>query len=119
MTRIHGVAAKCSGDIRDASQAEQIERGVTARGEVGGRVVGTHLAGVLAQRHIAHVMQAVLNRPASAPNVCDLCGICLLWGHTCHGVGPRCAGLADPRATDILDFTIDTADLGERGLARN
>src|SRR5690349_6333529 len=101
---------RCSSTPR---LAEQVERGIATGREIGRSVVDADLAGVFAQRHIAHVMLAVLDLPVSAPHLCDPCGIRPLGRQTRQGGGPLLAGLAPPRPTDVLDLTIDSADLGK------
>lgn len=48
LERIHRMSPESRNDIDDTGEPEQIERRIAACGEVGGRVVGAHLAGVLA-----------------------------------------------------------------------
>src|SRR5689334_13613698 len=69
--RKHGMAAECCGDIGDAALPQQVEGGIAARGEIGRRPVCPDLTGVLAERHVPDVMEAILDLPVPAPHLLE------------------------------------------------
>jgi hypothetical protein len=68
------------------------------------------LTGVLAERDVPDVVQAVLDLSVAAPELFQLHRICLLRRQASQGLRPllaRCPGLS---ATDVFDFAVDAAD---------
>ncbi len=59
--------SKGSGDTVSTVQAEEIERGVAASGEILGAVAEFDAAAVFAQRHVPHPMELVFDVPVLAP----------------------------------------------------
>ncbi len=62
-----GETAKGGGDWRDAGSAEQADGRIAERGQVLRAVARSHLTLILAPRHVADPMQAILDPPMAPP----------------------------------------------------
>ena len=61
------VVAQGCRNVRPACRPHQVQQRVPHRREHLGSMAGIHLMRIFAQRHIPHVMHAVLNGPVSSP----------------------------------------------------
>jgi len=102
--------AEGNGDFCTAGEMKQIDRGVAKGGKILRPVTGFYLALVLAERDIAHPMQAIFNTPVAAPTPYQKRRV----SPFARKAGDGVLNL-DRRAAFALGRTFETADLSQAG----